>query len=716
MTDIKDHRRSLYNAIKDKFKVSNETDDEKAFAEFDTKMNDPVSRQKFYDHVSKTFNIGTWDEFEQRIAPATTQPVQGTGTLDKMTFGGNKPASPTPFTQMKPAASVAQPVTGMQPQDGSTQNTNTGEATGTVAGEATGTVAGKTAVTQPQTETASAQQQTTGQKADLYQSYEEAHPEKVQQGIMQTTAAVTPEDLAARQQQQHQERAAFEASQRMKRAQARRRPVQEFYTAYMKPVFDKIRQRGKQQIAEAARLDNLTQRMMGSPTMAVNTQSDFAKEKYDDPQKVIDEVLNQFMPPTERMEVGKQTSGYETAQRVRTNRMMTQLVYNQIGMNPDASEKDDEAALRSIYNSCVEAGISVGDEASFMRNIRNQAWREKFYDENLKGKVGFTLEQFNNEVDPPQLNEDELRKIQNRYNTEFNELTSDLQQLMLDEYKKEEAPKNWLEYIAGNAMRENMVGKLLDILNQKAAGSSGLRRQLRREATQQFGEDSNWFVRTAGELSPLFVDTAIQLPFLLPGLAGRGVAMGLQQIGGALVKNNATAQLANLSRSAAFAQWLAETSAVKRAATNMAVRSLSSAANFAVLNAQNYAMEAWGNGQFSTDEFAESVWEGVKTGLGAGVVGNIFGKKFNSKMGNVFMQTGGVMREQVEETLHELKEMQKAAWDDLTESLHRLEEVQSRLSYVEGDLQRECNEFREQLYAQQQQLARNRDLIASKGR
>lgn len=74
------------------------------------------------------------------------------------------------------------------------------------------------------------------------------------------------------------------------------------------------------------------------------------------------------------------------------------------------------------------------------------------------------------------------------------------------------------------------------------------------------------------------------------------------------------------------------------------------------------------------------------------------------------------MREQVEDALHELKEMQKAAWDDLTESQQRLEEAQSRLSYVEGDLQRECNEFREQLNAQQQQMSRSRDLIANKGR
>lgn len=681
MADIKNHRRALYNAIKDKFKVSNETDDEKAFAEFDKKMNDPVSRQKFYDQVSRTYNIGTREEFERRIAsPDGNMQPQGGSTLDNYTFGANKPASPatntqpvaspTPSVQMKPA-SVAQPVqpetkkqpvTSMQPQGGSTPNITTGEAVGTVAGETAGTV------TQPQTENVAAVQSPTEQPENLYQSYEEAHPEQVM------AEGMADEEWAFRLKQQRQQ---YEEEQRQKRTEARRKPVQEFYTTYMKPVFDKIRQRGKQQIAEAASKNELYKKVAGgiaasnedraAAALVEQNANNLANEKYDDPQKVIDEVLNQFLPASESITKGKQVSSYEQAQRVRNNRMMTQLVYNQIGMNPDESDRKEETDLHDLYDTWTQAGLKLGDEATFMRNIKDKAWREAFYDQYLKGKVGFTLEQFNNEIDPPQLSEDELRKIQNRYNTEFSEMTSDLQQMMLDEYKKEEAPKNWLEYIAGNAMRENMIGKLLDILNQKAAGSSGLRRQLRREAMQQFGEDSNWFVRTAGELSPLFVDTAIQLPFLLPGLAGRGVTMGIQQVGGALVKNNATAQLANLSRSAAFAQWMAETTAAKRFATNMAIRSLSGAANFATLNAQNYALEAWGNGQFNTDEFAETVWEGVKTGLGAGVVGNIFGKKFNSKMGNIAMQTGGVLSEALvfsAEDVMKLMESGQLTWDN----------------------------------------------------
>lgn len=74
------------------------------------------------------------------------------------------------------------------------------------------------------------------------------------------------------------------------------------------------------------------------------------------------------------------------------------------------------------------------------------------------------------------------------------------------------------------------------------------------------------------------------------------------------------------------------------------------------------------------------------------------------------------MREQVEEALHELKEMQRAAWDDLTGSKQRLEDARSRFCYVEGELQRECNEFRERLQAQQREMVRNRNMIMDKGR
>ncbi len=58
---MEDSRKKLYDAVSAKYDIG-------TFDEFSNKMNNPESQKKFYDATSKDFDIGTFDEFQGKIS------------------------------------------------------------------------------------------------------------------------------------------------------------------------------------------------------------------------------------------------------------------------------------------------------------------------------------------------------------------------------------------------------------------------------------------------------------------------------------------------------------------------------------------------------------------------------------------------------------------------------------------------------------------------
>ena len=408
-----DNIKKLYDYLQTKGAYSK---DEKSFSDG---INTEEGRKKLFDYMTQKgyyskdyneFNTGLGYGSDEAPTTTTTTPAPANNAVEsqKQTVnnGTNNPAAAAMQTKEKSTGKantvVASPTPASQNPDGEAPGMETA-ATPVMAEESIMTTQNAANDTKPAAASTMATGGATEGEAlpegtasnDLYKTYEESNPD-----YLKRKATATPEELA----KMEQERQIYEGLQAEKRKEARKTPVRQFYKTYMKPVFDKVREKAKQLITEAISPEEKTQRLMGSPTMAVSTQRQWAKEKYDDPQKVIDEVLNQFMPVNSDVlsKDKNRTSDYETARRQRNSRILTQLVYDQIGMNPDETEKNENQGLHDLYNTWVQAGLKLGDEDTFLKNIKDKKWREAFYNENLKGRVQFSLDEFNNEIDPPQ--------------------------------------------------------------------------------------------------------------------------------------------------------------------------------------------------------------------------------------------------------------------------------------------------------------------------
>ena len=95
-------RKKLYEALSAEFDLG-------TFDEFNQKMDIPESRQKFYNSVSETFDLGTFSDFEAKIAggelkkkgtEGTPPPQQRVGSVTKL--GGVQFGLPSEMPSQQP--------------------------------------------------------------------------------------------------------------------------------------------------------------------------------------------------------------------------------------------------------------------------------------------------------------------------------------------------------------------------------------------------------------------------------------------------------------------------------------------------------------------------------------------------------------------------------------------------------------------------------------
>src|ERR1700749_5251911 len=68
-----DKRKALYDAVSKDYNIG-------SYDEFKNKLQDPVKRKAFYDGVGKEYNLGSFDEFQQKVGAPKKKKDSGGGS------------------------------------------------------------------------------------------------------------------------------------------------------------------------------------------------------------------------------------------------------------------------------------------------------------------------------------------------------------------------------------------------------------------------------------------------------------------------------------------------------------------------------------------------------------------------------------------------------------------------------------------------------------
>ena len=230
--------------------------------------------------------------------------------------------------------------------------------------------------------------------------------------------------------------------------------------------------------------------------------------------------------------------------------------------------------------------------------------------------------------DSPQLSEREKEWMQKLFSKETEEVADKIISRIYDTYKQENTPKNVLDYISGKAFHENMAASLYDAMVRRAAGSSGIREQLRAMASEEFGRDQSWMTRVAGGAAPFAVDM-LTGAFGIPTLVGQaavkgGTKLAAKQVLKEMEKRAAAKGLKNaaLKEATSGAEAVAERYLATNAPIlNLAMRTAGSAANFATYDTQGEIIRQIAEGKFEPVDLMKAAVHGAVLGGAMGAVG-----------------------------------------------------------------------------------------------
>ena len=252
----------------------------------------------------------------------------------------------------------------------------------------------------------------------------------------------------------------------------------------------------------------------------------------------------------------------------------------------------------------------------------------------------------------PPLSEREQAYLRALIAKESGEVADQIQSQMMAQYKDEMAPKSVLDYIGSKAVHENFMSTLADAAIRRAAGSSGLRQQLRAMGSEEFGKQAGWGVRVLGGAAPFAVDM-LSGGFSIPNAVGSAVTRGGMNI--------AAKQVAKRAAARAMANGVAKSTAEKVAkevgtgvaerflATqapilNVALRAMGGAANFATYDVQRELARQLGEGEFSPVDIIKEAAHGAVLGGVMGVAGGAIGQATakSGAMGKVLGDVAGI--------------------------------------------------------------------------
>ena len=234
--------------------------------------------------------------------------------------------------------------------------------------------------------------------------------------------------------------------------------------------------------------------------------------------------------------------------------------------------------------------------------------------------------------DSPQLSEREKQWMEQLFAKETNEVAKQITDRMYADYQNQSAPESVLGYIGGKAFHENLAAQLYKAMLTRAAGSSGLREQLRAMAYDEYGKDQSWLTRVAGGAAPFAVD-ALSGAFTLPNYIGQAVVKGgmklaTQEVAKQMEKRAAARGLENATLKAASSG--AEDIAQRYIATqapilNLAIHTAGSAANFATYETQAEIARQIASGEFKPMDLVKEAVHGAALGTAMGAVGGAIG-------------------------------------------------------------------------------------------
>lgn len=269
----------------------------------------------------------------------------------------------------------------------------------------------------------------------------------------------------------------------------------------------------------------------------------------------------------------------------------------------------------------------------------------------LLSRMGIDGMSTSGEDDSPQLSDREKEWMKKLFAKETQEVSDQITQRLYNDYQSQGAPSSVLDYIGGKAFNENLAAQLYKAIIQRAAGSSGLREQLRAMAYDEYGKDQSWLTRVAGGAAPFAVD-ALSGAFTLPNYIGQAVVKGGMKL--------AAQEVAKQMEKRAAARGL-EGAAAKAAATggeeiaqryiatqapilNIAMNTAGSAANFATYETQAEIARQITSGEFKPIDIMKEAVHGALLGSAMGAAGGFIGRASRnaSTLGKVGAGAAGI--------------------------------------------------------------------------
>ncbi len=399
-------------------------------------------------------------------------------------------------------------------------------------------------------------------------------------------------------------------------------------------------------------------------------QGEEARQQIQDPQltqqwvRQQDEAMKKLTNPAETPDFGERMDAFRRSEEVENARRVNRSEFDKENFGDFYSKVSDD--VQRVFDEEREAGNQKAREANkdvptydvpgaqsgFARlfersvNYERETDPEKIIGKTLQRvqsdehlgdyvlrRMGITGQSTGEKQgnEPPLTNE-EKKWMEQLFSQETSEVAGLISQKLYDQYKKADAPDDVIEYIAGKAFHENFAKSLFDAMVRRAAGSSGIRQQLRALASEEYGQSlegfGGWSARMAGGAAPFAMDV-LTGGFMLPNVVGQalvkgGTRMAVKAVTQEMAKRATARGLENaalkeaVSGSAAIAERYLQTQAP---IMNIALRTAGSAANFATYDVQSEVVRQLSEGEFRPADLIKQAVHGAAVGGAMGAAG-----------------------------------------------------------------------------------------------
>ena len=271
-------------------------------------------------------------------------------------------------------------------------------------------------------------------------------------------------------------------------------------------------------------------RNAGATAIGQATKALIAQEKALDPQKVIDNVM----------------------QEVDENPALRQNIVNSItkylGYDRETTNAEEQDLYEKLFDSFSKNGVDTSefrDVADFKSRMQDPEQRAAFFENQVDGKLTtqdgrpLTAEMFSELVAPRDLDVDELMALNARYEQLQGYARDVIYDMIYKELVSRSYPSGVIEEIA-RGVGDSLIGSLVSTMAESGAKTNGLRRKIRQEASNRYQEGLPYWERNVVSGVKGGVGLAADAPmFALFGGVSSAVVNGLFKLGTRAVMGNA---------------------------------------------------------------------------------------------------------------------------------------------------------------------------------